>query len=194
MMEFNVLPSNGVKVYNTLHFMNRAYKSPEMVVLFDTGAFMSVWVDGIELFLRRFPDAKRTDTQAILRGFGTGYEVAPVYTIPEYRIMDESGQCVTIKNLFVAVIKRDFSFQMILSFPLFSKMNYHYISYTDRGGSVKSINPRFRLYPKQKLYCMNVKVVNVNAVLLKELEKKYPGITPQIKAKTIVHSAYIFTQ
>lgn len=155
---------------------------------------MSVWVDGIELFLHRFPDAKRMDTQVILRGFGTGYEVVPVYTIPEYRIMDESGQRVTIKNLSVAVIKRDFSFQMILSSPLFSKMNYHYISYTDRGGSVKSINPRFRLYPKQKLYCMNVKVVNVNAVLLKELEKKYPGITPQIKAKTIVHSAYIFTQ
>ncbi len=193
MLEFPVLHLPKAHVYSVMSFVNHAYTVPKMPVLFDTGATISVWVGGSKSFEATFPSAVRMDMQAILSGFGSGYDVADVCRIPEYHLKDSMGNTVMIKNLYVAVTKRDFSFRMILSFPVFEKMNYQYISYTNQGGH-KQINPLFRLYPSKSTYMMSIKYRNITDDLLYALEQKYPGIKKRLKCSKVLIDAYTFTQ
>ena len=124
MLEFKILSSdNRTKVYQTFVVNNHAYKNPLMSVLIDTGAYLPTWTNGFDSFIRTFPNSVFANAETASRGFGLSYEVLPVYIIPEYKLTDSDHHTVCIRNLPVAVTKKDFSFSMLLGFTTFRKMN-----------------------------------------------------------------------
>ena len=97
------------------------FEYDEMLFMFDTGSDTPVWCSGEELFLTAFKDAKKTDREAHLSGFGNGYTPASVYIIPHF-VLKKDGAEFRIDNLYVAVA--DYSglnFDFILSNTMFSK-------------------------------------------------------------------------
>lgn len=198
MLEFDIISAkNPANVYNTLVIRNYAYNKPSMHMLFDTGAGIPVWVGGLTSFADSFPNNRRTDIFAIMRGFGHGYEYAPVFIIPEFVIQDEQGNSVMIQNLYVAVIKRDFSFKMLLSFPTLEQMNYHYISYTDRNNVYKKIKPLLRIYPYRNIYYMNISSTPITNETINVLKEEYPDIKSFINMthyRYMLNYVYTFAQ
>ena len=196
MLEFEIIPSDtNRKVYKTLVIKNYAYNNPSMKILFDTGAYLPVWTDGIANFIDTFAQCRYLNIKAILSGFGVSYEVADVYGVPVFVLRDDKGNWVKINNLYIVVTKRDFSFQMILSFPTLEKMNYHYLSYTNKNNIYKQIDPKFRIYPHRDTYYMSPNIITVNNIILNRLEEKYEGISSRIKiGDRILDNVYTFTQ
>ena len=95
---------------------------------------------------------KMDDTEALLRGFGGSGEVADVYIIPEFVLQDEAEQSVIFHNLPVIVVKRDYSFNMILSYTLLNKMNFHHSAYVDKNNQYMPKNPSISIQPYKNKY------------------------------------------
>lgn len=191
-LEFDI-KHNEQRIYDMLTFYNSAYQNPRMKVLFDTGASFPVWVDDFELFGSYFPNYKSAESQMILKGFGLGYEVAPVFEIPRFVLSDEQHNYIEIRNMLVAAIKRDYTFQMILSYPVLEKMNWSHVAYFNRNG-VRKIDPKLRITPHRQVYYMKGKKTSVTPMLLHELSREFPQIEKHITAKNLISTAYTFTQ
>lgn len=57
--------------------------------LIDTGARVPVWcAAGKDLLMTYYPNCIKQNAKFILTGFGTGYEVADVYKIPDFILAD----------------------------------------------------------------------------------------------------------
>ena len=195
MLEFPVISSDANRgVYNSLVIENCAYDF--MQVLCDTGAYLPTWVDGLDSFMSVFPNGTFANAQAILAGFGKGYEVAPVYVVPDFKLTDSNGNGITIQNTYVTVpTERDFSFQMILAFPIFNKMNVNYISYTNSNNNLKVIKPLLRLNPHKNKYHMNGKFVLPTTSAIAKLEKRYPDLRHYLNIDyKIVVDTFVFSQ
>lgn len=92
----------------------------EISCMFDTGSDTPVWCSGIEYFIALFPNSYAVDPQFLLGGFGQGVSEVPIYIVPEFRI-----EKIVFKNFHVAIdVKRRFSWDLVLSYTMFSKMDY----------------------------------------------------------------------
>lgn len=187
MLEFPILTSNNnSKIYTTLIIKNFAYKNPNMRILFDTGASLPAWVGGFDSFQKRFPDSIFENAETILKGFGKGFEIAPVYKIPEFILKDNQNNKIVIKNMPIVVTNRDYSFDMILSFTSLRKINYKYISYTYKNGTYNEINPKFRIYPHKKIYYLNP---------LYKFTKDLPlNLQKYFEQPKVLENVYVFNQ
>ena len=200
MLNFKLLSSSSdEKLYNLLVINNHAYTSSLMSVLIDTGAYLPTWVDGIDAFIRRFPDSKFANAESISKGFGLEYEILPIYIVPEYRLTDEKNNTVCIRNLPVAVTEKDFSFSMILSFTTFRNMNFSYNSsvykQSDKTRSVSILsNPILSISPRKQIYNSSTDFVNITDKVLELLESEYPDIENRLTQNKLLKKAVILAQ
>ena len=93
--------------------------------LIDTGAQISVWCSD-EVTLKNYFNAEKTNYVTLIGGFGQGADLAEMWRIPEFRLVDsESGEAFVIKGLLIAVLPRTiFEFSLILGAPIFRKTKY----------------------------------------------------------------------
>ena len=187
MLEFPVISNaNNSQVYNLMIINNCAY-AISLKTLIDTGASITTWVKGVQSFQAVFPDAKKMDdTEALIRGFGGSGEVADVYIIPEFVLRDEADKTVIFHNLPVIVVKRDYSFNMILSYTLLNKMNFNHIAYSDENSQYNAVHPSINIQPYKGDYYVGFTRRKVSE-FRKEIQK-YFHLT------YCLENTYIFTQ
>jgi hypothetical protein len=185
MLEFNIISNNKNKSLIELTIIRNKASVPYINTLVDTGASFPVWLGGVTTFLEQFPNSRQANAETIIRGFGHGFEVAPVFIIPLFELSDGTNK-IAYRNLPIAVIKRDYTFSMIISFTMLNKMNFSYVSYTNRK-EIKQINPVFRIYNHKQLYHMGYTQSPVASTLPENIAKQFK--TPNIAGHT-----YIFTQ
>lgn len=91
-----------------------------LTCMLDTGADIPVWCAGLETLKLLYPNSYKSDGIFLLGGFGKGITKVDMYVIPEFTI-----GTLTFKNLNIAVLdKRRFSWDVILSYTMFTKMDY----------------------------------------------------------------------
>lgn len=180
MLEFEILSDN--KLYNMLLVLNKGTRT-NCKTLIDTGASIPVWVSGLNNFLFQFPDAYEIQCEYLVSGFGTGKEVASIYIIPEF-VLSDGKEKIIYHKLPVAIIDRDFSFNMIISNTMLSKFNYKYVAYTNKN-SIKHISPLFRIYSEKVDYYIGLKMSS-----LANINKKYLAY---FKYTTLLSNIYVFT-
>lgn len=107
-------------------FINVATDYGVFDCLIDTGASMPVWCGESILLTSYYPEAKPTKYLALIAGYGKGYQVARVWVVPEFMIIDkENRNQYRINNLYIAVApKKRFGFLMIASATMFAGVNY----------------------------------------------------------------------
>ncbi len=115
------------------------------LVLFDTGASIPVWVSDIKLLFLEYPHAHDSNMKIPIGGFGKGHTLAEVYLIPDF-VLSDGNESLHYIDLPVAILKKDYSFEMIASFTMFNHLNYSY-SYTGLKQPVLTIEA-----PKSKMY------------------------------------------
>lgn len=120
--------------------------------------------------------------------------MAPVYKIKEFILKDENDNVVMIRNMYIVVTNRDFSFQVILSFSSLRKMNYQYLSYSNEDGIQKELNPQLIIYPQREIYYMNAQFTEVTKEVLDILKREYPNIDNYIEQPRIINNVYTFIQ
>lgn len=140
--------------------------------LIDTGATVPVWCNGENTLLSYYPNAVKQNCFYILHGFGKGCEIATIYTIPDFVLSDGKNE-IHYMNLPIAVVNRDFSFDMVLSYTMFNKMNISINTFTNRNG-LHTVIPNIRISAlKDKYYTKSiahiVKSGEEQALLLKNL-------------------------
>lgn len=153
--------------------------------LIDTGASVPVWCAGEQLLNTYYPNCIRTGAVFILNGFGVGNEIAPVYLIPEF-VLSDGKQCIKYINVTVAVTKRGFTFDMILSYSMFNKMNISIDTFTNRNGS-HSIIPNLRIASHKSVYNVGYKLADLSGYNQKMIAQKFGTIN-------ILDSIYVFNQ
>lgn len=123
--------------------------------LFDTGANFPVWCTGPDSLQVQYPDAYiDKDAKAIIKGFGGDGTISDVYCIPLLTLSDGKDN-LCIKNLWVAVCKRDFECDLILNYPLFNLSNISIKTFTKRN-EMHRIKPTLRIDTfKHELYAKN---------------------------------------
>lgn len=185
MLEFNIISNNSNTAVYELKIIRNKATNPSIQTLIDTGASFPVWVDGLEAFKALFPDSKFANAETIIRGFGNGFEVAPIYIVPKFKLSDGKNE-ITYTNLPIAILTRDYSFNMIISFTMLNKLNYNFVSYTNRKG-VKAINPIFRIHNQKETYHAGFTQCTTRETIAEKNLKYFS--TPNI-----IKSVYIFTQ
>ena len=176
MLVFNI-------VANNLNVIRNVGNDNVISTLVDTGASLPVWVGDLDLFESYFPDCTEDDSETLISGFGKGIEIAPVYRIPEFELSDGSDS-IKFMNLLVAVIQRDYSFDMILSFPMLSKANYGYVSYNEMH---KPVSPSFYIEPFKDTYYTGTKKALIAERVSAENQKYF-------KKRYVLEDMYVFTQ
>jgi len=180
---------------STLRFSIRRKNAYDMIIitnthnnfdcLIDTGARVPVWCAGEKLLKVYYPMCVKQDAIFILNGFGTGYETADVYLIPNF-ILSDGKQSIIYHNMLAAVTNRDYSFNMILSYNLFNKMNIGINTFTNKGVTHK-IEPNVRLVSSKDMYHVACKKANIPSEKIKEIQSKFGNAN-------ILDSVYIFNQ
>lgn len=152
MLEFGLLPDiDNPNLYSVKRIENHL-NGESYNVLVDSGASIPVWVDGLESFQYFYSDAIPTNYTIKLKGFGGDGEDVPVYILPEFHLSDGTDR-VVYHRLPIAIIERDFSVQMIISFPMIERMNYNYVYYSEEDGAIAICNPPLlRLFPIKQDY------------------------------------------
>ncbi len=135
--------SDSSNSYSQKIIQNTARSS--YLILFDTGAGIPVWVSDIKLLFLEYPDAKKSNMKIPIGGFGKGRTLADVYLIPDF-VLSDGKESLHYINLPIAVLKKDYSFEMIASFTMFNHLNYSY-SYIGLKQPVLTIEA-----PKSKMY------------------------------------------
>lgn len=175
--------------------IKRAKQSHDMVIitnshnnfncLIDTGARVPVWCAGKDLLITYYPNCIKQNAKFILTGFGTGYEVADVYKIPDF-ILADSKQSISYHDMMVAVTNRDYAFYMILSYTMFNKMNISINTFTNKG-RIHMIEPNVRISSSKGIYNVACKRVNIQSYDVKEISAKIGSVD-------ILDSICIFNQ
>lgn len=89
----------------------------EFTCMLDTGAAIPVWCSGVAQLLDAFPSAVyKPDLKTILSGFGTGFQVADVYYIPEIEFNNGDGSFMRFTEFYLPVVERK-TFGADLIFP-----------------------------------------------------------------------------
>lgn len=154
--------------------------------LVDTGATMPVWCAGEQLLLSYYPKAVKQNCMTILNGFGKGYEKASVYKIPDFVLSDGKNKIHYI-NLLVAVMDRDYSFEMILSYTMFSRMNLSVNTFTNRNG-LHRITPNLRINSINSTYHVGARRYATTDVQEQQL------LLNKFGTYNILDDIYLFTQ
>lgn len=171
-------------IYSNPVILNRVNNS-EVTCLVDTGARVPVWCSGEKTLLACYPDCTKQNAIFILSGFGKGYEIASVYMIPNFILSDGRSKLV-YKNLLVAVIAKDFSVDMILSYTMFNKMNISVDTFSNRNG-FHITEPNFKISAHKSEYYVRYKLIN------SQLHNRNALLT-NFGTCNIIDSIYIFTQ
>lgn len=153
--------------------------------LIDTGASVPVWCAGESLLKTYYPNCAKLDAVYILNGFGKGSEVVPVYLIPQF-VLSDGKQCINYINITVAVTKRDFTFDMILSYSLFNKMNINIDTFTNKNGG-HSVVPNLKIASIKDTYNVGYKRADISPYNMNQ-------IVSMCGTRNILHSVYIFNQ
>lgn len=144
--------------------------------LLDTGAFMPVWCDTIEQLLYVFPNCYYSRLVTVIGGFGKGNEYAPVYIIPDF-VFSDGTNTIHYKNLPVAVLEKPFSFQLILSYNMFTTANLSINTFATTP-NVHKIKPHILI--KYQRPVLGVNLTRKNTVLTKPLPYNAIGIAENI--------------
>ena len=126
-MKFNLIPSSTGEGYNRLVICNKLPNGLKHNILIDTGAFMPVWTQEVELLLMYYPQAVETQYKAWLGGFGGDGREVPVWKIPRFMLSDGS-ESIYYENLHVAVYPMKSNFNMAMSFPMLRHAVITYIT------------------------------------------------------------------
>ena len=97
-------------------------KGESVKCLFDTGADMPVWCSGIDYLKYLFDGIKEIDGIFLLGGFGEGYSKVSVYEIQGFKLGSIYYKCLQL----AVDDKARFSYDLILSNTMFSKMDYEF--------------------------------------------------------------------
>lgn len=73
-------------------------------------------------------NAVKVNKKFLLGGFGKGAILTDVYRIQEFMLVDDNNNSITFHNLYVAVVDRRFSCDIILSYTMFSKCDYGFFN------------------------------------------------------------------
>lgn len=144
--------------------------------LLDTGAFMPVWCNTVEQLLYAFPNCYYSKLVTVIGGFGKGNEYAPVYIIPDF-VFSDGTNTIHYKNLPVAVLKKPFSFQLILSYNMFTTANLSINTFAT-APNVHKIKPHILI--KYQRPVLGVNLTRKNLVLTKPLPYNAIGIAENI--------------
>ncbi len=166
-------------ITNTIGFEN------EIDCLIDTGARVPVWCAGEHLLKTYYPMSIEQNATFILRGFGKGHETTKVYLIPEF-ILSDGKQSIRYKNMIVAVTNRDFTFNMILSYNMFNKMNISIDTFTNKNGT-HSVAPNVKIASIKDTYMVGYKKVDLHRYNISQLNSR-------LGTQNILDSIYIFNQ
>lgn len=153
--------------------------------LIDTGASVPVWCAGEQLLNTYYPNCIRYNGVFILNGFGKGSEIVPVYLIPEF-VLSDGKQCIKYVNIMVAVTKRGFTYDMILSYSMFNKMNISIDTFTNKNGS-HSIIPNLKIASQKSIYYVGYKLADLSEYNQKIIRQK-------CGTSNILDSVYVFNQ
>ncbi len=95
-----------------------------VIYLLDTGSNTPVWCSGEDFFLDTYPNARKTEYESHLSGFGNGYTLTKVYVLPNFTLKKDEVE-FRVDNLYVAVTDYEkINFDFILPSTLFSKTDY----------------------------------------------------------------------
>lgn len=181
-LKFNL--KRGKNAYD-MPLINITHKNTQIACLIDTGARVPVWCAGENELISYYPECKKLDAVFLLSRFGRGQEIAKVYMIPNFELSDGKNS-IHYKNLLLAVINKDFSFNMILSYTMFNKLNISFDTYTNRNGT-HNIHPNFKIASQKAIYNVGYKIADLSGYdQAKIIEKCNTG--------NIVDSIYIFNQ
>lgn len=183
-LKFDIIKRNN-QTYDMTIITNVYNGRKRFNCLVDTGACVPVWCAGEQLLKTYYPNCSKTDAVFILSGLGKGSEVVPVYLIPRFALSD-GKQCIKYINIAVAVTKRDFTFDMILSYSMFNKMNISVNTFTNRNGS-HSIVPNLKIASLKDIYNVGVKRVDVSRYNINR-------IVSRCGTQNILDSIYILNQ
>jgi hypothetical protein len=156
------------------------------ICLVDTGANMPVWCTGENTFKQCYEDASQLQGISILKGFGKGYEICNVYSIPNFKLSD-GNNTIIYKNLPIAVLSRDYAFELIISNTMINHLNFSINTFAKREGIFK-INPYIKISSYTNSFNVGCKYKNIN---------EFPNpqnIYDKIHSESIVDSIYIFNK
>lgn len=182
-LKFNMKRRN--KTYDMAIITNVISPEDDIDCLIDTGARVPVWCSGEHLLKTYYPMSIRQNAVFILRGFGKGYEISPVYLIPEF-ILSDGKQSIHYRNMFIAITNRDFTFDMILSYNMFNKMNISIDTFTNRNGT-HNVAPNLKIVSPKEMYNVRYKFTSLLGYNQAIIEQKFG-------TKNILDSIYIFNQ
>lgn len=181
------LKFNLQRLKNTygLTIISNRHKNTKIGCLLDTGANVPVWCAGEESLKSYYHNCHKQDAVFLLRGFGRGYEIAKVYIIPDF-ILSDGKEEIHYNNLIVVVVERDFSFNMILSYTMFNKMNISIDTFTNRNGT-HNVAPNLRISSVKDTYMVRYKLAD-----LSNFNKQ--TICQKCGTERILDSIYVFNQ
>lgn len=131
-MKFNVIVPEGKEVYGKLVILNNVSRRIKYDVLIDTGASLPVWAAGIDTLRSYYPNAIDTGYTTLLGGFGGKGEEVPVWKIPVFTLSD-GNDYIHYTDLHVAVSNMQYSFPMIISFPMIKHAKMVYTALDDNA-------------------------------------------------------------
>lgn len=108
--------------------------------MLDTGAAIPVWCSGVKQLNKTFPSAVyKPDLKTILSGFGTGFQVANVYYIPEIEFNNSYGNFMRFTEFYLPVVeRRTFGADLIFPSAMLRETNILLCDSAD-GGLEKSL-------------------------------------------------------
>lgn len=121
----------------------------------------------------------------ILSGFENGYEVAPMYLIPEFMLFD-GFRHIIFRNMLVAVMEKDLSVSLILSYNMFSKMNVSINALTIRN-KIHQISPVVRISALKDEYYVKYSPVILESKISNMLYNRFG-------CANLLDSIYVFSQ
>ena len=178
-LKFKLLKRNGT--FATTVIQNITKIGP-LDCLVDTGARLPVWCSTERDFLNVYPNAIKLNAISFLSGFGHGTEQVSLYKIPDFELSDGS-KTIHFINLIVALLNKDFTFDMILSYTMLNKMNISIDTYTNRTDTNNYV-PNLRIAALKDTYNIGIK------------QKSFPNAVLNNKGnnKKVYSDIYIFTQ
>ena len=175
------------RVKNTydMPIINIVHKNTQIQCLLDTGARVPVWCSGEEELKSYYKDSYEQNAVFLLSGFGKGQEMAKVYVIPDFELSDGKNT-IHYKDLLIAVIDKDFSFNMILSYTMFNKMNMSINAFTTNDGAHKEA-PNLTIASPNAIYHVRYKLADLSGY-------SQTAIMQKCGTQNILDSIYIFNQ
>lgn len=181
-LKFNLQRRNGIFKTTIIH---NVMKDSYLVCLVDTGAMFPVWCSTESELLNIYPNAIRLNAISFISGFGQGKEKVSLYKIPDFKLCDGTNTIHYI-NLIVALLNKDFTFDMVLSYTMFNKMNISFDTFTNRN-KTHSVIPNFKVASIKDTYYVGIKQKSFDGSNRDKLIQKY-------NTNQIYTDIYLFTQ